>query len=71
MRGDFVDPDLVKMMDIPEEEAERRGSGPESGIEEDLGTVSGPTTTRQGELEGGGNRFKERMWNNYVLLEPF
>merc|ERR1719384_3018916 len=33
-------------MDIPEEEAERRGSGPESGIEEDLGTVSGPTTNR-------------------------
>jgi len=46
VRGDFVDPDLVKMTDIPEEEAERRGSGPESGIEEDLGTVSGPTTNR-------------------------
>ena len=54
MRGDFVDPALVKMTDNPEEEAERRGSGPESGIEEDLGTGSEPTT-RQGELEGGRN----------------
>jgi len=41
VRGDFVDPALVKMTDIPEEEA-----GPESGIEEDLGTVSEPTNTR-------------------------
>ena len=49
-----MDPALVKMTDIPEEEAERRGSGPESGIEEDLGTGSEPTT-RQGELEGGRN----------------
>ena len=54
-----MDPALVKMTDIPEEEAERRGSGPESGIEEDLGTLSEPTNTRQGELEGGRNCF----WN--------
>ena len=58
MRGDFVDPALVKMTDIPEEEAGRRGSGPESGIEEDLGTVSEPTNTRQGELQGGRSRFQ-------------
>ena len=54
-----MDPALVKMTDIPEEEAERRGSGPESGIEEDLGTVSGRTNTRQGELQGGRYLF----WN--------
>ena len=59
MRGDFVDPALVKMTDIPEEEVERRGSGPESGIEEDLGTLSEPTNTRQGEIEGGRFLF----WN--------
>ena len=59
MRGDFVDPALVKMMDNPEEEGERRGSGPESGIEEDLGTLSEPTNTRQGEIQGGRNLF----WN--------
>ena len=51
-----MDPALVKLTDIPEEEAGRRGSGPESGIEEDLGTVSGRTNTRQGELVGGKGR---------------
>ena len=55
-----MDPDLVKMTDIPEKEAERRGSGPESGIEEDLlGTLS-RHTNRQAELEGGKNLFKHR-----------
>ena len=40
MLGDFVAPDLVRITDIPGEAAERRGSGPESGIEEDLATRS-------------------------------
>ena len=40
MLGDFVDKDLVRITDIPGEAAERRGSGPESGIEEDLATRS-------------------------------
>ena len=53
-----MDPALVKMTDIPEEEVERRGSGPESGIEEDLGTLSEPTNTRQGEVQGGRSRFQ-------------
>lgn len=38
--GDFVAPDLVRITDIPGEAAESRGSGPESGIEEDLATRS-------------------------------
>ena len=42
--GDFVDPDLVGITDTPGIAAKRRGSGPESGIEEDLGTLSGATT---------------------------
>ena len=42
--GDFVDPDLVRITDTPVTAAERRGSGPESGIEEDLGTLSGAAT---------------------------
>ena len=44
VRGDFVDLDLVGITDTPGIAAERRGSGPESGIEEDLGTLSGAAT---------------------------